>query len=392
MSSTLKNTSHFKKEWELNFLVVENSTNQVQCIVCSFIFNKAKYFNIKRHYDRRHKSIYANCSDAKKITLIDNFKLNFSSNELPSTSSSDNFSFSSSCLEASMEVSLEIARSGYSYISGNFVKRCAIKMAKAFNNEKIAEQFRCVPLSRQTVSRRVNVLSVNVKQKLQVMINNCRYFSLCLDESTDVTDISQLLIYIRLIQNDFSVHEELLALKPLHDTTKGTDIYAAFMAAINDFGTNLLNKCSCIVTDGAPAMTGLINGLVGLLKTNGINCPTLHCIIHQEALCGKCLNLSSTMKTVTKVTNLIRGGNRSLIHRKLKAYLDELKAQYGDLLLHNNVRWLSAGKCLVRFFSLRKEILDFLKNHVKNSESFQQELKSSSFLCELAFLTDITAH
>ncbi|XP_067209977.1 protein FAM200A-like [Linepithema humile] len=162
-------------------------------------------------------------------------------------------------------------------------------MAKAFNNEKMVEQFKSVRLSRQSVSRRVSVLSSNNKEKLRIMINNCRYFSLCLDESTDISDISQLLIYVRTVQDDFTTNEELLALKPLHDTTKGVDIYAAFMAAVNDYGTNLLKKCSCIVTDGAPAMTGKVNGFVGLLKENGINCPTLHCIVHQEALCGKFL-------------------------------------------------------------------------------------------------------
>ena len=41
-----------------------------------------------------------------------------------------------------------------------------------------------------------------------------------------------------------------------------------------------IKKCSCIVTDGAKAMTGNKTGLVGMLKKNGVNCITLHCIIH----------------------------------------------------------------------------------------------------------------
>lgn len=30
----------------------------------------------------------------------------------------------------------------------------------------------------------------------------------------------------------------------------------------------------------------------------------------------------------------------SLKHRELKLFLEEVDAQYNDLLLHNNVRWL----------------------------------------------------
>ena len=75
--------------------------------------------------------------------------------------------------------------------------------------------------------------------------------------------------------------------------------------------------------------------------------------ILQEALCAKSMNFSHVMDLVTKVTNLIRGGNRSLNHRKFVAFLDEVSAAYGDLQMHTEIRWISHGKCLERFFALR---------------------------------------
>ena len=99
------------------------------------------------------------------------------------------------------------------------------------------------------------------------------------------------------------------------------------------------------------------------------------------------------MDVVTKVTNLIRGGNRSLNHRKFVSFLDELETEYGDLLLHTEVRWLSRGKCLERFFSLRDEIPTFLEQHVSvDTSAYCAKLRDPEFLCDMAFLTDITRH
>lgn len=76
--------------------------------------------------------------------------------------------------------------------------------------------------------------------------------------------------------------------------TRDSDIYAALDSVVNEYGG--FEKCSCIVTNGARGMTGSNVRLVGLQKENGVDCITLHCIIHQEALCGKVLQMSDVMQ------------------------------------------------------------------------------------------------
>lgn len=105
-------------------------------------------------------------------------------------------------------------------------------------------------------------------------------------------------------------------------------------------------KCSGIATDGAKAMDGHKTGLGGLCKEKGMNCLFFHCIIHQQALCGKIIRLSETMKTVVNIVNLIRGGSKAHRHRAFIAFLDNLEAECGDISLYREVRWLSAGRCL----------------------------------------------
>ena len=58
-------------------------------------------------------------------------------------------------------------------------------------------------------------------------------------------------------------------------------------------------------------MTSNNTGLAGLLKKNGVNCITLHCMIHRQAFCGKIPKGSDVMKTVVQIVNLIRGGNKA---------------------------------------------------------------------------------
>ena len=64
-----------------------------------------------------------------------------------------------------------------------------------------------------------------------------------------------------------------------------------------------------------------------------------HCIIHQQSLCGTFLSMNNVMKIVVKKVNKIRApALQRPLFRELK---EELKYQYGDLLLHAEVRWLS---------------------------------------------------
>ncbi|GBP10725.1 General transcription factor II-I repeat domain-containing protein 2A [Eumeta japonica] len=48
---------------------------------------------------------------------------------------------------------------------------------------------------------------------------------IALEESTDLSDIAQLAIFIRSVDKEFTVSKELLALQPLKGTTKGEDIF-----------------------------------------------------------------------------------------------------------------------------------------------------------------------
>ena len=73
--------------------------------------------------------------------------------------------------------------------------------------------------------------------------------------------------------------------------------------------------------------------------------------------------------------------------------INEVNAEFDDLLLHNNVRWLSKGKVLERFWTLRKELETFLLNQKSpKAKPFVEFLQNNEKIEIVAFLSDINCH
>ena len=121
---------------------------------------------------------------------------------------------------------------------------------------------------------------------------------------------------------------------PLKDRTRGIVVKEARIAAIAK--ANLpIAKLTAIITDGAPAMIGSVNRLVGLCKADQTfpEFWNFRCIIHREQLVSKSLKLDNVMKTVMEIVNYI--GTHALNHRQFKNFIAQLdQGLPGDLPLH----------------------------------------------------------
>jgi len=87
-------------------------------------------------------------------------------------------------------------------------------------------------LSRRTVARRIEAIDADLKSQLSDKVKSFNWFSLALDESTDIDDTAQLLIFVRGISDNFQITEELLSMESMKDTTTGDDLLDSVKNAI----------------------------------------------------------------------------------------------------------------------------------------------------------------
>jgi hypothetical protein len=109
-------------------------------------------------------------------------------------------------------------------------------------------------LSDETIKRRIQDMAYDILSQAIDEVKSCpsSMFSIQLHESTDVTHLAQLLVYVRYVYND-DIKTEFLLCKPLETTTTSRDIFKVASNFFEEHGIEWKNLYA-VCTDGAPAM------------------------------------------------------------------------------------------------------------------------------------------
>ena len=351
-----------------------------KCVVCLKVLSaeSMKKNKLKRHLETNHP----NCLD-KPVEFFER-KLNSIQGQrnIMTKFATEN----KLAVYSSYVASYQIAKQKKGHTIGEDLLMPVMKeVVKIMIGEKESKKLNAISLSNSTVKRRITDMSDDVLEQILTHVKASPFYSIQLDESTDIAGLPQLSVFIRYINNG-AVSEDLLFCKALKLHTKGEDIFQC----LNDFFTEHSipwEKCAGICTDGAAACTGFKSGVVKRIKDKAPDAEWTHCFLHREALCAKKMSqeLHEVLNSVVKCVNLIKA--RPLNQRIFSCLCSDMDADHKALLLHSEVRWLSRGRVLKRVCDLRDEIVIFLtqQHFTELAEKFSRE----DFNAKIAYLADI---
>ncbi|XP_070567317.1 E3 SUMO-protein ligase KIAA1586-like [Ptychodera flava] len=132
-------------------------------------------------------------------------------------------------------------------------------------------------------------LSIRTVIERQILSNvkNCPFkiYAAQLDEATDVSNLSTVMVYIRFVNCDGNVESHFLSVKELSACSAG-EIYNAVSLLLADKDLDVGNLI-CISTDGASVMRGQKSGVTTRFKDVNPYLVANHCLAHRLALASE---------------------------------------------------------------------------------------------------------
>jgi len=144
-------------------------------------------------------------------------------------------------------VAIRVARAKKPHtIAETLIMPAAIDMCREMFGEALASKLKTIPISNDTIQRRITQAAADVEEQLISRLQECKQFAIQLDESTDVSGQAQLIAYVRYIWMD-EVQEDFLFCKTCPGHTTSADLLKSI---INNFNYKLYYTYSVVAVVG----------------------------------------------------------------------------------------------------------------------------------------------
>ncbi|KAG0721853.1 Protein ZBED8 [Chionoecetes opilio] len=201
-------------------IVDKDGAEKAQCMQCHTILENAslKPSLLKAHQEQAHPG---------KVETLPSLQMKRARYDQKGTLPA--FAFTPAerpLLQATYEVALQIAKEQVAHnLAEKVIKPCALRMAELVVGEEAAKQIKHIPLSNDVIRSRINEMSSDVLDQIvsDIYDSPCP-ISLQLDESTDVANASQLLVFVRFVKQESYVYEFLFC-NELPLKTRAVDVF-----------------------------------------------------------------------------------------------------------------------------------------------------------------------
>jgi hypothetical protein len=159
--------------------------------------------------------------------------------------------------------------------------------------------------------------------------------ALQVDESTEVTNKAQLLVFVQFENKGEIMEKMFCCCKELPETTTGQDIFNILSSYLESCGLSR-NQCAGICTEGALSMIGSIQGLVTLVKEKNCDVITTHCFLQQEVLVSKTTgkDLNEVLDVAVSMVSFIK--QRPLKSRTFAKLCESMQKDQVTLFQHTH--------------------------------------------------------
>ncbi|XP_058574107.1 zinc finger MYM-type protein 6 isoform X5 [Neofelis nebulosa] len=360
----------------------KESSPRPQCVICGEILSteNMKPANLSHHLKTKHSEL-----ENKPVDFFEQKSLEM---ECQNSSLKKCLLVEKSLVKASYLIAFQIAASKKPFsIAEELIKPYLVEMCSEVLGSSAGDKMKTIPLSNNTIGHRIDELSADIEDQLIQKVRKSKWFALQVDESSEISNITLLLCYIRFIDYDCSdIKEELLCCIEMPSQITGFEIFELINKYIDSKSLNW-KHCVGLCTDGAASMTGRCSGLRAKIQEIATNTVAFtHCFIHREHLAAEKLSpcLHKILLQSAQILSFIKSNASN--SRMLTILCEEMGPEHVNLPLHAEVRWISRGRILTRLFELRHEIEIFLnQKHSDLAKYFLDE----EWVAKLAYLSDI---
>ncbi|KAJ8041249.1 Zinc finger MYM-type protein 1 [Holothuria leucospilota] len=197
-------------------------------------------------------------------------------------------------------------------------------------------------------------------------------YSIMADETADVSNTEQLVLCLRWVTDELTVHEDFIGMHPLNNTSADhiISIIKDVLLRLNLHIKNARGQCY----DGASAMSGTKSGVATQFKALNKKCLYTHCYGHalNLAVCDSVKSvgcLKEVFETAFEICKLIKKSPKR--DSKLDEIRKETKNEHGGIRTLCPTRWTVRGQSLNSLLQNFKELMQLWSwslDHIQDTE------------------------
>lgn len=194
------------------------------------------------------------------------------------------------------------------------------------------------------------------------------YVGLLLDETTDVSNKSQLSVMFRYVKKDGHLVERFLCFADVSLGRSAQDLFDFIIPFLKK--ENVFDKLVCQSYDGAAVMSGNSNGLQIKIKEVIPNAHYIHCFAHKLNLVlsqsvskiKKCAGFFKSLQSFVSFfshSSKRSGGFNEMVQKKIPKAAP--------------TRWGYNGRVVQTIFELKEHLITFFENIIDNESNWDNE-------------------